>query len=100
MRNVPFLQMGGRPWSALIRSVSEVIRSGRLSLGAKAEELGARIAARVGVRHGVAVSSGTAALHLIACKRRFTAGSSPAPAPDGGEDDILLAARTGLTRTA
>ena len=41
-----------------------------------------------------------AALHLIALKRRFAIGTPPAPTPDGHEDDIILAARTGLTRTA
>lgn len=48
-----------------VRAVEAVLRSGRLALGPRAEELGRRIAERTGAGHGVAVSSGTAALHLI-----------------------------------
>ena len=47
------------------RAVLEVLRSGRLALGPKAAEFEHAIAEYVGVRHAVAVSSGTAALHLI-----------------------------------
>ena len=42
----------------------EVLRSGRLALGPKTEEFERALAAYVGTRHAVAVSSGTAALHL------------------------------------
>jgi perosamine synthetase len=48
-----------------IESVVEVLRSGRLSLGPKTEAFEEAIAHYVGIRHAVAVSSGTAALHLI-----------------------------------
>src|SRR5215470_17823188 len=48
-----------------IDEVVAVLRSGRLALGPKAAELERAVASYVGVRHGVAVSSGTAALHLI-----------------------------------
>ena len=48
-----------------IQVVVEVLRSGRLALGPKAAEFGRQLARRSGVRHGVPVSSGTAALHLI-----------------------------------
>src|SRR5215471_4845437 len=48
-----------------VAAVVEVIRSGRLSLGPKTEEFEEAIRDYVGVRHAVAVSSGTAALHLI-----------------------------------
>jgi perosamine synthetase len=48
-----------------ISAVVEVLRSGRLALGPKAAEFEHLIADYVGVRHGVAVSSGTAALHLL-----------------------------------
>jgi perosamine synthetase len=48
-----------------IRAVAEVLRSGRLALGPKVEEFEHDIAAYVGVKYAVAVSSGTAALHLI-----------------------------------
>lgn len=45
--------------------VASVVRSGVLALGPYADELEARCAQVAGVRHAVAVSSGTAALHLI-----------------------------------
>jgi dTDP-4-amino-4,6-dideoxygalactose transaminase len=44
--------------------VDEVLRSGWLTMGPRTEEFEAKFAASLGVRHGVAVSSGTAALHL------------------------------------
>jgi perosamine synthetase len=44
--------------------VWEVMRSGLLAQGARVAELEERFAGMVGVRHAVAVSSGTAALHL------------------------------------
>ena len=48
-----------------IQAVVAVLRSDRIALGPKAEEFEHRIAERLGARHGVAVSSGTATLHLI-----------------------------------
>jgi perosamine synthetase len=45
--------------------VLEVLRSGRLSLGPTIERFEERIAERVGAPHAVAVSSGTAGLHLL-----------------------------------
>ena len=48
-----------------IDAVLAVMRSGRLALGPKAPEFEKALAAYVGVRNAVAVSSGTAALHLI-----------------------------------
>lgn len=48
-----------------IQAVAEVVRSGRLALGPKTEEFEKAIAEYVGVRHAVAVNSGTTALHLI-----------------------------------
>ncbi len=48
-----------------VEAVVEVLRSGRLSLGPKTEAFEEAIAQYIGVRHAVAVSSGTAALHLI-----------------------------------
>lgn len=47
-----------------IESVTRVLRSGRLSLGPVLQEFEERFAEFVGTRHAVAVSSGTAALHL------------------------------------
>ena len=48
-----------------VQAVLAVVRSGRLSLGPAVEEFEAAVADYVGTRHAVAVSSGTAALHLI-----------------------------------
>jgi dTDP-4-amino-4,6-dideoxygalactose transaminase len=45
-------------------AVAEVLESGQLTMGAKVEELEAELARACEVRHAVAVSSGTAALHL------------------------------------
>lgn len=47
-----------------IQAVRDVVASGRLASGPKAEEFERSIAEYVGVEHAVAVSSGTAALHL------------------------------------
>jgi perosamine synthetase len=49
---------------AEIEAVVAVLRSSRLSLGPKMVEFEQAMAAYVGVPHGVAVSSGTAGLHL------------------------------------
>jgi len=49
-----------------IEAVLGVLRSGRLALGDQTPLFERRVAEYVGVRHAVAVSSGTAALHLIA----------------------------------
>ena len=46
------------------RAVVEVLRSGQLSLGPRLPAFEAAFAARLGVAHASAVSSGTAALHL------------------------------------
>jgi perosamine synthetase len=46
------------------RAVLEVLRSRHLSLGPRVTEFEQRFAARLGVPHAAAVSSGTAALHL------------------------------------
>ena len=47
-----------------IDAVTAVLRGSRLSLGPKMEEFEQRVAAHTGVDHGIAVSSGTAGLHL------------------------------------
>jgi perosamine synthetase len=57
-----------------IELVTEVLRSGRLSLGPVTAEFEQRFAARVGARHGAAVANGTCGLHL--CVRN--AGIGPA----------------------
>jgi len=48
-----------------IQAVVDVLRSGRLALGPKAVEFEEKMARYIGVRYAVAVSSGTAALHII-----------------------------------
>jgi perosamine synthetase len=55
-----------------ISGVVEVLRSGRLSLGPKLEEFEQIMANTIGVPYAVAVSSGTAALHL--CVRALGLG--------------------------
>lgn len=47
-----------------IDAVVRVLRTPRLSIGPRMEEFERAVASYVGVRHGVAVSSGTAGLHL------------------------------------
>jgi dTDP-4-amino-4,6-dideoxygalactose transaminase len=47
-----------------IEAVSETLRSGWLTSGPNAEELERRFAEFVGAKHGVALASGTAAMHL------------------------------------
>lgn len=48
-----------------VEAVEKVIRSGRLALGPYQREFEQSIADYVGAKYGIAVSSGTAALHLI-----------------------------------
>lgn len=48
-----------------VEAVVAVLRSGRLALGPQTEQFEQALARYVGVQHAVAVSSGTAALHLI-----------------------------------
>ncbi|MFI4860601.1 MAG: DegT/DnrJ/EryC1/StrS family aminotransferase [Phycisphaerales bacterium JB063] len=50
---------------AEITAVSDVLRSGRLSIGPQQELFEQRVARRCERREGVAVSSGTAGLHLV-----------------------------------
>src|SRR5215207_5453815 len=47
-----------------VEAVAETIRSGWLTTGPRAAELERRVAEMVGAKHAVAVSSGTAAIHL------------------------------------
>jgi perosamine synthetase len=64
-------------------AVAEVLESGRLTMGAKVEELEAELARVCDVEHAVAVSSGTAALHLAVLALDLRAG-----------DEVLVPAYT------
>ncbi|MEM6331727.1 MAG: DegT/DnrJ/EryC1/StrS family aminotransferase [Planctomycetota bacterium] len=48
-----------------VAAVTDVLRSGRLSIGPRRDLFEQLVADRAGRRHGVAVSSGTAGLHLV-----------------------------------
>ncbi len=56
-------------------SVSEVLRSGQLAQGDVVSSLEKRLASSIGVGHGAAVSSGTAALHLSLISLGVSQGS-------------------------
>lgn len=48
-----------------IQAVTDVLQSGRLSLGPRQARFEEVVAERAGRRHGIATSSGTAALHMV-----------------------------------
>lgn len=48
-----------------VRAVTEAMRSGRLSIGPRQARFEEMVAERAGRRHGIAVSSGTAGLHMV-----------------------------------
>jgi UDP-4-amino-4,6-dideoxy-N-acetyl-beta-L-altrosamine transaminase len=50
-----------------IRAVTDVLRSGPITSGPKIEEFEERFAEAIGARYAVAMSSGTAALHVAMC---------------------------------
>ncbi len=59
---------------AELTEVAEVLRSGNLTMGPKVAELEELVAAACGVEHAVAVSNGTAALHLAVLALGIRAG--------------------------
>jgi dTDP-4-amino-4,6-dideoxygalactose transaminase len=63
---VPKMVPHSRPWitSADVRAVARVVRSGLLAQGAETQTFERAMGEFLGLRPGVAVSSGTAALHL------------------------------------
>jgi len=63
MMNIPLAQADIGPEEA--RAVSDVVVSERLALGPRLDAFERAMAGYVGVRHAVAVNSGTSALHLI-----------------------------------
>jgi len=61
--------------------VLEVLRSGRMSLGPTIERFEEMLAERVGARYCAAVSSGTAALHLLSLAHGFGPGDEVITSP-------------------
>ena len=63
---MPIVIPHSRPWIAAadVRAVVRVLRSGALAQGAEVERLEAEVGDFVGMPRGVAVNSGTAALHM------------------------------------
>ena len=71
-----------------LAEVAEVLRSGNLTMGPKVAELEELVAAACGVEHAVAVSNGTAALHLAVLALGIGPGS------DGQRDEVIVPAYT------
>jgi perosamine synthetase len=65
-----------------IAAVVDVMRHGWLTQGPKAEEFEATVAARVGAKYAVAVSNGTAALHLAAMAAGLKSGDTLVTTPN------------------
>jgi len=60
--------------SAELEAVNEVLHSSRLSIGPKINQFEAGFAEYIGKKHGIAVNSGTSALHLAVIAAGVTAG--------------------------
>jgi perosamine synthetase len=73
---------------AELEAVREVLESGSLTMGPKVEELEALVAEACGVEHAVAVSNGTAALHLAVLALGLRGGS------EGHRDEVIVPAYT------
>ena len=65
-----------------IEAVAETLRSGWLTSGPRTEELERRFAEYVGARHGVALASGTAAMHLSLLAAGVGPGDEVITTPD------------------
>jgi perosamine synthetase len=75
MRGVAPVPMSAPDISELeVSCVSEVLRSGCLSIGPRLEEFERRFASYLGRRHAIGVSSGTAGLHLAVLAAGVSAG--------------------------
>ena len=68
--------------------MAEVLASGSLTMGPKVPELEALVAEACGVEHAVAVSNGTAALHVAVLALGIGRG------PDGHRDEVIVPAYT------
>ncbi|MCC7369123.1 MAG: DegT/DnrJ/EryC1/StrS family aminotransferase [Chloroflexi bacterium] len=64
-----------------IEAVARVLRSGHLVQGALVEQFERRFAAMLGARHAVALSNGTAALHLALLAHGISAGDEVITSP-------------------
>jgi perosamine synthetase len=64
-----------------IELVTQVLKSGRLSIGPFLERFERSFAEYVGTRHAIAVSSGTAGLHLCICAADIGAGDEVITTP-------------------
>ncbi|HLL54746.1 MAG TPA: DegT/DnrJ/EryC1/StrS family aminotransferase [Myxococcaceae bacterium] len=64
-----------------VRAVAEVVRSGQLALGARSAAFERTLAEYVGARHAIAVSSGTAGLHLAAIAAGIRPGDEVVTTP-------------------
>jgi dTDP-4-amino-4,6-dideoxygalactose transaminase len=64
-----------------VEAVLDCLRSGWLTMGPRTQRLEEALAARIGVKHAIAVSSGTAALHL-ACRAVGLGPGDEAIVPD------------------
>jgi dTDP-4-amino-4,6-dideoxygalactose transaminase len=82
---VPFVRPALPSWEAFGPAAAEILASGRLTKGPFVDRLEKAIAARLGVRHAVAVSSCTVGLMLVykgldlsagSCRSRRAAGSA------------------------
>ena len=71
-----------------LAGVAEVLASGSLTMGPKVTELEELVAAACGVGHAVAVSNGTAALHVAVLALGIGQG------PDGHRDEVIVPAYT------
>jgi dTDP-4-amino-4,6-dideoxygalactose transaminase len=72
---VPFVRPALPPAAAVERAAAEIIASARLTKGPYCDRLEAAVAARLGVRHAVAVSSCTVGLMLVYRALDISAGS-------------------------
>ena len=72
---VPFVRPALPSWEAISPAAAEIVASGRLTKGPFVDRLEQSIAARLGVRHAVAVSSCTIGLMLVYKGLDLSAGS-------------------------
>jgi len=77
-----FIELSGPDLTeAEIEAVASVLRGRRLSLGPKLPDFERAVAAYAGCKHGVAVNSGTSALHLIVRALGLSAGDEVITTP-------------------